>query len=623
MESLGQIADEGAITRSARTEAPRRRPTAGAKWLGGGMVALCLIATVDWSSTTTHRLYVDEDSQPSRQAGTVWQHFGIRGNNVTPEIITNDNARFVFPIRLRMPHKLVFRVEPEGVCSYEIFLSVRGERRLIASETISGPRSRAISIPRGEGALEFVEHGSLAWIDPRLVRGFFLWPAYAVIFAGLIAQARKVRWPDNSRQAEWLTLAVALTVGLVGIESILRLCALRLPPVIISARHELGLVGPDPRWIASNRYKLRLSPNLNTYCEWRYGDIVRLGFIPSTLSPGVIHRYPLRTDAEGFRNATVREKIEVAALGDSFTDAITSRAEEAWPARLEELTGRPVQNYGTSGFGPQQELYVLHDYALRHKPHWVVLAYFSGNDLYDAEAFDHWQHAVDRAGEEVAGWRLKRSFRRYETLYLWTTGCVAAQSISAHQSAEIAIGTEPLHVSTPQFDRGLFRIPIAGDFMQFAFLPPYLQKISATRPEIESSAGWRLTQSTLRQMKTECELGGTNFLVMFVPTKAQVYWPLLERSFPSNQLQEAVDYYCRYNHMPLRVEQISANRLALNAVMHDFCARENIPMLDLTAAEAHEVELGRTVYFPDDTHWNAAGQDVAARELARFLTLHP
>jgi hypothetical protein len=182
---------------------------------------------------------------------------------------------------------------------------------------------------------------------------------------------------------------------------------------------------------------------------------------------------------------------------------------------------------------------------------------------------------------------------------------------------------KPVQAGMPQFDQGLFTIPLAGQLMQFAFLPPYLQKISATRPEIESSSGWRLTQSTLRQMKTECELSGSNFLVMFVPTKAQVYWPLLERSFPPNQLQDAVDYYCRYNHMPLRVEQIRANRLALNAVMHDFCAQENIPILDLTPAEEREVQLGHTVYFPDDTHWNAAGHEVAARELASFFNLHP
>jgi len=46
----------------------------------------------------------------------------------------------------------------------------------------------------------------------------------------------------------------------------------------------------------------------------------------------------------------------VAALGDSFTDAMTMAAEASWPVRLERTLGVPVQNYGTAGFGPQQEL---------------------------------------------------------------------------------------------------------------------------------------------------------------------------------------------------------------------------------------------------------------------------
>jgi hypothetical protein len=44
-------------------------------------------------------------------------------------------------------------------------------------------------------------------------------------------------------------------------------------------------------------------------------------------------------------------------------------------------------------------------------------------------------------------------------------------------------------------------------------------------------------------------------------------------------------------------------------------------MLDLTASLQHQVEAGRETYFADDTHWNAAGHDVAARGLAKFLDL--
>jgi hypothetical protein len=61
------------------------------------------------------------------------------------------------------------------------------------------------------------------------------------------------------------------------------------------------------------------------------------------------------------------------------------------------------------------------------------------------------------------------------------------------------------------------------------------------------------------------------------------------------------------------------NRLALNDLMREFCAQEGIAFLDLTAELQSTLGTGRNVYFPDDSHWNAAGHEVAAQALSRLL----
>ena len=61
------------------------------------------------------------------------------------------------------------------------------------------------------------------------------------------------------------------------------------------------------------------------------------------------------------------------------------------------------------------------------------------------------------------------------------------------------------------------------------------------------------------------------------------------------------------------------NRLALNDLMGAFCAEEGITFLDLTAELQATLGAGHNVYFPDDSHWNAAGHETAARALARRL----
>jgi len=127
----------------------------------------------------------------------------------------------------------------------------------------------------------------------------------------------------------------------------------------------------------------------------------------------------------------------------------------------------------------------------------------------------------------------------------------------------------------------------------------------------------------LLQMKDECAANGTELVLLFIPSKDQVYWPLVERSFAPAQLQEAVDFLSRYNKMPLRAESVREERLALNELLRDFCAANDIPMLDLTDALEKEVSAGREVFFPDDTHWSEVGHEIAARELAKFLRLIP
>jgi hypothetical protein len=163
----------------------------------------------------------------------------------------------------------------------------------------------------------------------------------------------------------------------------------------------------------------------------------------------------------------------------------------------------------------------------------------------------------------------------------------------------------------------------AGDRVaRFAFLPPYLAQLTRSVAEFRETRGWQLTQSALHEINAECVAHRIAFTLMFVPEKAQVYWPTVERMFSAADVEQAMAFY----GLPAQsgeLERIRTNRLAQNELLREFCEREGIRMLDLTPALEREVEAGREVYFPDDTHWNAAGHDVASRELAAFLAAHP
>ncbi|MEY2495538.1 MAG: hypothetical protein QOJ45_2030 [Verrucomicrobiota bacterium] len=622
MRSQGAAISKSPSLLLQRRDVPRR--FGNRRSLCSILVAIVLCALIDWFSVRTQRLYVDEGSAADRQQGTVWQHFAVRGNEVVPEVISRDEARFIFPVSLRTPHSLRFSAHPEGEAGYEILWHNGGITQQVAAKKIAAAVSENISLPAGVGELEFVVQGRIAWFDPRLTRKLFLWPLYlGAFFLFALALRKAPAEPAGSRGiGNWLALSASTLICLGAIELILRSVSLKLPPAILSARHDLGLSAPDPRWIDSPRYRQRLRPNLQTYCEWEHGDIVRMGFMSPELFGGEKHRYPFQTDAEGFRNPAVRETIDVAALGDSFADAMTSPVEEAWPARLEQITGKKVQNYGTSSYGPQQELYVLEDYALRHQPHDVVLGFFAGNDFFDAERFDNWEKSGNKPGEETTGWRLKKSYRRYETFFLWTLARVGLPVLAARKSSPAVPRREA--PAAARFDRGAYEIPTAeGGVLRFAFMPPYLQKLASPRQEIERSRGWELVRAALLRMREVCARQGSRLTIMFIPAKDEVYWPLVERSLGPEELQHAIEFASSYNHMPIRAADIHANRLAQNDLLRDFCSEANIAFLNLTPALEQYAAAGRAVYFSDDAHWNAAGHEVAARELAKFLAREP
>jgi lysophospholipase L1-like esterase len=422
-------------------------------------------------------------------------------------------------------------------------------------------------------------------------------------------------------------LTASLAVSLLVSEGVLRAIGDRMPSGIAAERHDLGEANRDPHWVDSPRYGRRLRASVETLNEWREGDIVRMGYVPPPPAPGPLHRFSFRTDAEGFRNPAVRAEFEIAALGDSFTDAMTMAGEASWPSRLESLLGVPVQNYGTAGFGPQQELLVLKDYVASHRPRTVVLAFFSGNDLFDAEAFDAFERSGGAVKRAQQGWRIKDVISRGERWFVVSALRAGRRVFGAHQGAVAAAESEPAPVTeTPSssaegapFDDGWFDLEVSGRRLRWAFMPPYLNTLNFSRADLTARPGWRLTSDAIKEMQAVSRSFGAEFVVMFVPFKSQVYLPLVEGALSRSAIESAFRYYLNTYGRAIDVDRMLANRLAQNEMIADLCAAAGIPFLDTTPALASKVAAGENVYFPDESHLNQAGEALIAEELAAFL----
>jgi lysophospholipase L1-like esterase len=597
------------------------------------LVAVLLLIAKDWAYVPTFRLFLD---QPSASGGArSGQQFGIEGDRVVPTIVSRGADRVAFATEIGQNATIHVDLRSDVRVTYAIEWQQGLATRVLAQGTVDRPASIVCDYPTGTGVIAFVSDGPVTWVDPRIVRNLPLAPY--VWAAGLLVLCALASRGSNAGEAATLlgfsqlsilkagALTASLAISLLVSEGVLRAIGDRMPSGIAAERHDLGEANRDPHWVDSPRYGRRLRAGVETLNEWREGDIVRMGYVPPPPTPGPLHRFSFRTDAEGFRNPSVRADFEIAALGDSFTDAMTMAGEASWPSRLESLLGVPVQNYGTAGFGPQQELLVLKDYVASHRPRTVVLAFFSGNDLFDAEAFDAFQRSGGAVKRAQQGWRIKDVISRGDRWFLVSALRAGRRVFGAHQGAVAAAEPEPAPVAEPpsaegaSFDEGWFDVEVAGRRMRWAFMPPYLNTLNFSKADLGARPGWRLTSDAIKEMQAVSRSFGAEFVVMFVPFKSQVYMPLVEGALSRPTIESAFRYYLKTYGGTVDLDRMLANRLAQNEMIADLCATAGIPFLDTTPALAARAATGENVYFPDESHLNQAGEALIAEELAAFL----
>jgi acetyltransferase AlgX (SGNH hydrolase-like protein) len=313
----------------------------------------------------------------------------------------------------------------------------------------------------------------------------------------------------------------------------------------------------------------------------------------------VIAHVHMITDANGFRNSPPEKAAYGSvALGDSFTRA--SGVASPWPEKLAEYAGIDVLNLGDVGFGPQDELKVLQQYGLKKQPQWVILAYFEGNDLYDAASYEQANpFIVFRFGKYILN----------QSLEAWRDRGPAGAPADAARDYPY-----PITVTIDKKDLGL------------AFFSYYVAWLSADHEAIEASQNYRLAGETILQMRELSEAAGAHFLLVYVPSKEHVYLPYLNdpdtlaRVFadvPTVGLDETG--FLQFTNEKATPQIIRQHMDDQARLLTDFAVENDIPFLDLTPTFQEQAGTGAELYFPFDTHWNQLGHELAAASINEYL----
>ncbi len=319
-------------------------------------------------------------------------------------------------------------------------------------------------------------------------------------------------------------------------------------------------------------------------------------------------------NSDGFRGDELRpgDHPRIVVYGDSCIEADYSRLGETFTKRLEvrlrEATGRPLEtiNAGTNGYGPDQALRRFQDEVKWLRPSGVVFTVFADNDFGDLlrnrlyrldgdrlveaggvlvgaarEMFDPTGRERDFELQKRLRHVLRRSRRRHRL------------SPEAREEQRLAAMADYLRASLEmcrrEYDEAVVkRNPEISDLTK----DHYDADVSFS-PDSDAAAYKRaLLEAVLRQVRTTAIDEGVRVLVLVVPSPIDVCEvcevPVDPKDYPD------------YDRRRLTSEATAAAR------------RAGLAVLDLYEP-FWEAGSDGLYYRHGEDHWNAAGQDLAAR----------
>jgi hypothetical protein len=236
--------------------------------------------------------------------------------------------------------------------------------------------------------------------------------------------------------------------------------------------------------------------------------------------------------------------------------------DEAWPQQLAALGGKPVYNMGVNGYGAVQELALMKK-ALAMHPQSIVVAFYSGNDLYDAfdmvyareqmpqlrAADPHVLHAIEKAeAEQPLAATVDLLFQAYignfdpvaqnatavpqpqsarqflsEHSRLWALVRATRRAVVKKSASNVS--PDELWAQQTQLaaKSGGLWIPFSNEKARTIFMPQYrLNALNMEDPRIQE--GLRISIDAIKRMDRMAHNAGVNLTVIFIPTKELVFF---------------------------------------------------------------------------------------------------
>jgi hypothetical protein len=330
-------------------------------------------------------------------------------------------------------------------------------------------------------------------------------------------------------------------------------------------------------------------------------DLKRHGLVPADWDGERRYdRVVLPVVANGFCNERVLERAEIVFVGDSFTVAMGYVEPPCLQGMIARGSGCSVYNLGVAAIGPVQEAWLLERFGLPRGPRAVVWFWFGGNDMRDVVA----PHVYRLRGQET--WADAYPDRRVPRLILPDLVSAffdsAARPVQRPSQEGLVLATE----DPPQ--------------KPVWFNSEYLRALTWSRELVESDRGWLAARDSLEQAREASAAAGAELLVVFLPSKSQVYLPWLDVEDEALWRMVTFDQPPDFSMTPAEFRRSALeHRGDQEAVLRAWCESQSVPFLSATPFLEELVKEGRHPFLAADTHWNEVGQEALAEPLIALL----
>ena len=298
------------------------------------------------------------------------------------------------------------------------------------------------------------------------------------------------------------------------------------------------------------------------------------------------------TNAHGFRPNSAGPPYEIVLVGDSYLVGGEDDA-STLSERLRAVSGRATFNLSRAWYGPDQYLELLKRYGLALRPQVALWGVFAGNDIEDIREYRRWRR--EQRYYFYADYSQRPFWVRYAIALSHTGAYLTRTFIARRAHHEPRVGPGEVHP-----DLGVIRVGAQPVLMRFAYWNP-----EGSAEQLLATAEWQALQARLTEFRHRCQAHGILPVLLYIPTKSQVY-AASHLPYSGRRFLQAVA-----RQRPVRTNMVEA--------ITTLAQRIELPLINLLPHFQRQAEAGQLLYYPFDTHWNAAGIQAAAEFIWQAL----